>query len=117
MELRRLQNKPQHKQRTTRVTGTARETLVKDNGLRRFPVHRIVRCFFWSDKVKIAFTVCDCAHVVHAGGDPERQTAMVDIPDDQVPKIVRKFLDAKRQELDDDVRWCYRSCSLSIVVE
>jgi len=67
--------------------------------------------------VKIAFTVCDCGHVVHAGGDPDRQTATVEIPEDHVPQIVREFLDAKRQERDDAGRWCYKSCSLSIVVE
>jgi hypothetical protein len=67
--------------------------------------------------MRIAFTVCDCSHAVHAGGDPERQTAMVEIPDDNVPQLVREWLDAKRYERETAGAYCYKSCSLSIVVE
>lgn len=42
--------------------------------------------------MKIAVTVTDLAHVVHAGGDPHRTTAIIELHDDQVPAILRQHL-------------------------
>jgi hypothetical protein len=44
--------------------------------------------------VRIAVTVCDCSHVIHAGGDPQRTTSVIELNDDQVPLILRQHLEA-----------------------
>lgn len=45
--------------------------------------------------VKLAVTVCNCDAVVHAGGDVERVTAIVELRDDQIPKILKEYLQSK----------------------
>lgn len=47
--------------------------------------------------VTIAVTVCDCSHVAHAGGDPQRVTAVIELADSQVPEILRAHLEAVAQ--------------------
>jgi len=42
--------------------------------------------------VKIAVTVCDCSHVAHAGGDPQRVTAIIELLDSQIPNVLRAHL-------------------------
>lgn len=42
--------------------------------------------------MKIAFTVSDFGAAANIGGDVERKTATIEIPDEQIPKIVRDHL-------------------------
>lgn len=69
--------------------------------------------------VKIAVTVCDCSHVVHAGGDAHRVTSIIELPDEHVPENLRRYLkDAARAEEHARTRGggahTYQSVTLSL---
>jgi len=59
--------------------------------------------------MKIAVTVCDCSAVVHAGGDPHRETATIELTNNQIPEILRRYVRSKKTGLT--------SVQLSLVVE
>ena len=70
--------------------------------------------------LKIAVTVCDCSHVVHAGGDPHRVTQIIELTDEQVPKILWQHLNAvaiakAHQEKFGGEGHFYGSVTLSLV--
>jgi predicted transcriptional regulator of viral defense system len=66
--------------------------------------------------MKLAFTICDALQTSYAGGVADLQTAIVEIPDEQIPKIVREYLDSQRIADPTRGNFCYKSCSVSIVV-
>jgi hypothetical protein len=52
--------------------------------------------------MKIAVTVCDCSHVVHAGGEPHRVTSIIELTGDQVPPILANHLELARSIREKD---------------
>jgi len=70
--------------------------------------------------LKIAVTVCDCSHVVHAGGDPHRVTSIIELTDNQIPEILKDWLEKFRVIKEKDKfggGYLYESVSLSLVKE
>lgn len=67
--------------------------------------------------MKLAFTICDTGHFVHAGGDPERTTYMVEIDDAMLPPLVQQYLGEKSAE-DLDMRiFCYKTLTITPVLK
>jgi hypothetical protein len=60
--------------------------------------------------MKIAITVSDAVHVANAGGELQRETAIIEIADDKLPPLVRRYLEAKGRGEP-----CYQSMSFSLV--
>lgn len=46
--------------------------------------------------MKIVVTVHDCGMASNVGGSVESQSAVIEIPQDRVPAIVREYFDAVR---------------------
>ena len=67
--------------------------------------------------LKLAITICDCSHVVHAGGDPVRTTSIIEVPETFVPQAVRDYLNRERSAKKNEATYFYESISLSIVQE
>jgi hypothetical protein len=42
--------------------------------------------------MKLVCTVTDVSAVVHAGGSPESASAIIEIPDEELPQIVKYYL-------------------------
>ena len=66
--------------------------------------------------MKLAFTVSNGIHYINVGGEVERVTYLMDIPDESLPPYIRDFL-AERNSPDETTRrqrW-YESMSISIV--
>lgn len=47
--------------------------------------------------VKIAVTVADCGMAVNIGGPINVSTAIIELTDEQVPRILRRYLDDLRR--------------------
>lgn len=62
--------------------------------------------------MNIVFTVTDVSHAVHAGGEIERRSAIVEIRDDLLPEMVKHYLKAKAEDRPE--QWCYLTMSVSI---
>lgn len=60
--------------------------------------------------MKLAFTVADANHQIHVGGETERTTAIVEIPEELLPEIVKKYLEERMKP-----GYCYHSLSISVV--
>jgi hypothetical protein len=68
--------------------------------------------------LKIAVTVCDCSHVVHAGGEPHRVTSIIELSDDQIPPILAKHLESVKAIREKDKfggGYLYESVTFSLV--
>jgi hypothetical protein len=70
--------------------------------------------------LRIAVTVCDCSHVVHAGGEPHRVTSIIELSDEQVPEnLKRYFADVAaakaHREKFQSTNYDYQSVTLSLV--
>ena len=63
----------------------------------------------------IIVTIADATHAVHAGGEVERKSASIEIPDDAVPAILREYFELKAKEKSGN--WCYLSASFSLLSE
>ena len=61
--------------------------------------------------MKLAFTVSNPDHYMHAGGEIERKTSIISIEDASLPRIVQEYLDLKNK----DPHRCYLSMSISVV--
>ena len=64
--------------------------------------------------MKLIATICDCGHVVHAGGEPERTSYEIDIPDDKLPRALLDYV--KQKQAEDKGTWCYKSVTFSILM-
>lgn len=64
--------------------------------------------------MRLVFIVADATHAAHIGGEVERQTATVDIPDESIPVIVREYLRIKSEENTSNGKWSYLSMSVAI---
>ena len=67
--------------------------------------------------MKLAVTICDCGQVVHAGGEPNRETSIIQLRDDQIPAMLRDFVEEKNREREQAGQWCYKSATFSVVVD
>ena len=70
--------------------------------------------------LRIAVTVCDCADVVHAGGEPHRVTSIIELTEDQVPENLRAYFRdvataKERREKHGSSGYVYQSVTLSLV--
>ena len=71
-------------------------------------------------KCKIAVTVCDCADVVHAGGEPHRVTSIIELSEDQIPDNLQRYFSAvatakEHQEKYGGTGYVYQSVVFSLV--
>lgn len=68
--------------------------------------------------MKIVCTVTDVSAVVHAGGSPEAVSAIIEIPEDQIPPIVREYFECVEWVKNNPKnRVCYSQLSFSILQE
>lgn len=67
--------------------------------------------------MKIAVTVLDVAQVVHAGGQPEALTSIIELREDQIPPLLKKHLEARQKAREVVGGWMYETVSFSLVVE
>jgi selenophosphate synthetase-related protein len=70
--------------------------------------------------LRIAVTVCDCADVVHAGGEPHRVTSIIELTDEQMPDNLRRYFRdvataKKLKEKHGSGGYVYQSVTLSLV--
>lgn len=70
--------------------------------------------------VRIAVTVCDCADVVHAGGEPHRVTSVIELTEDQVPENLSRYFQnvataKEHQEKYGGNAYVYQSVVMSLV--
>lgn len=69
---------------------------------------------------RIAVTVCSCADVVHAGGEPHRVTSIIELTEEQVPENLRRYFrdvaaaEDHRKKFGGEVH-VYQSVTLSLV--
>ena len=66
--------------------------------------------------MKLAFTVANGIHYINAGGEVERVTYLMDVPDEAVPPYIRELLADRDCDTKKRNRWC-ESISVSIVEE
>lgn len=64
--------------------------------------------------MKIAFTITDASHAVHAGGEVIRETHIVVLDVMQVPEEVLRHL-ARVEQARKEKLFCHESMSISIV--
>jgi hypothetical protein len=67
--------------------------------------------------MKIIATVSDATGVVHAGALCEHRSAIIDIPDDSLPPLLKQYLDNKKWVKDGENRCSYDYLSFSILDE
>lgn len=66
--------------------------------------------------MKIVFTIADAIHFVHAGGEVEKISSIVDIDPSSLPDEVKSYLEEKIREKRKGMN-CYKSLSISILHE
>ncbi len=67
--------------------------------------------------MKLAFTVSNTGHAANIGGEVERNTAIIEIANDQVPKLVRQYIESKQLEDGTKGKWSWLQLSISLVEE
>ena len=67
--------------------------------------------------MKIVATVTNIADVVHGGGVPENRSAIIELRDDQIPELIREYLDLEEWASQGKNRFTYRSLQFSILEE
>lgn len=68
--------------------------------------------------LKIAVTVCDVGNAVHADGDPQRVTSIIELSDEQVPAILTAYLENEqvvKRARSQGPAYSYRQVTFSIV--
>lgn len=78
------------------------------------PLHWVVM------PLRIAVTVCDCADVIHAGGEPHRVTSIIELTEGQVPENLRRYFRdvataKEHKEKYGSSGYVYQSVTLSLV--
>lgn len=66
--------------------------------------------------VKIAVTWCSIGGVIHGGGDPQRETAIIELRDDQVPEVLKEYIEYDKQ-CREESQYSYQSVVFSLVKE
>ena len=67
--------------------------------------------------MKIVATITDATCVVHIGGDISRESAIIDIPDDLVPGIIKEHFKRTEWARSGENRHCYETLSFSLLNE
>jgi hypothetical protein len=71
--------------------------------------------------MKIAVTVTDAGMAIHVGGPVESTTAIIELSDDQIPPVVRRYLESRKEAqkrvANKDRSHLYASISFSLVDE
>ena len=68
--------------------------------------------------MKLVCTVTDVGAAVHAGGAPESSSAIIEIPDEQLPRIVKQYFEKVRWANENPKsRSNYSQLSFSILQE
>jgi hypothetical protein len=67
--------------------------------------------------MKIVVTVTDVGEAIHCGGDVVRKSAIIEIPEDQVPSIVKNYFKNKRWAKERPNRFTYQTLSFSLLEE
>jgi hypothetical protein len=68
--------------------------------------------------MKLVCTITDVGAVVHAGGSAEAISAIIEIPEEQLPRVVKQYLEAvKRAGVDPHRNPNYCQISFSILQE
>ena len=65
--------------------------------------------------MKLIATICDGGHVVHVGGELERTSYEIEIPDDKLPLALIDYV--KQKQAEEKGTWCYKSVAFSILME
>ena len=64
--------------------------------------------------MKLIFTVTEATHYVHVGGEIERVSDSIEIPDELLPDIVKEYFKDKQKAEENDSYHSYMSMSISI---
>lgn len=64
--------------------------------------------------MNIIVTVADASHAVHIGGEVERKSAVITIPDEGLPKIVKDYFRDKSMEDQKANRYSFSTISFSL---
>jgi len=67
--------------------------------------------------MKIVVTITDAAGVVHAGATIESRSAILEIPNDKLPTIVKQYLENKVWAKQKEGRYTYEYMTFSILDE
>lgn len=68
--------------------------------------------------MKIVITVNDAAMVVHTGGGTvERHSVIIDIPNESLPPLLRKYFEDKKWASEDPNRHTYTALEFSLLDE
>lgn len=72
--------------------------------------------------MKIAMTISDASDMAGCGGELERQTHIVDVPNELIPPAIKRHLAEKQRretamEKGTPLGWYYVSMSISLVAE
>jgi len=65
--------------------------------------------------MKIVVTLVDCSGAVCAGGGVERESAIIEIPDDSLPALVKKYKKDRRWASEGPNRYTYQSLEFSVL--
>jgi hypothetical protein len=67
--------------------------------------------------MKIVVTVTDVGGVIHCGGDVARKSAIIEIPEDQVPSIVKNYFENERWAKERPNRYTCQTLNFSLLEE
>jgi len=73
--------------------------------------------------MKIAVTITDAGMAINVGGPPESETVVIEVPDSQLPRIVRDHLEQRKRIRDrvaageSRVPHLYQTIAFSIVLD
>jgi hypothetical protein len=73
--------------------------------------------------MKIAVTITDAGMAINVGGPPESETVFIEVPDSQLPRIVREHLEQRKRIRDrvaageSHVPHLYQTIAFSIVLD
>lgn len=73
--------------------------------------------------MKIAITITDAGMAVNVGGPVESETSIIELRDDQIPRVLRRHLEDRKRVKeavdrgDKRIPFLYQTLSLSFVLE
>jgi hypothetical protein len=67
--------------------------------------------------MKIIATVTNTGHYACAGGKAENTSGMIDVPDDDLPKVVKDYLQHRSWAERNPGNYTYETISFSLLIE
>jgi len=67
--------------------------------------------------MKIVATVTDVGSVIHAGGRAESVSAIIEIPDNSVPEIIKQYFKSKKWASEEKNQHFYKDLTFSLLEE